>query len=68
MDISYTDLSDDALNNLITEFVSGTDDSGFDIPLEAKYKQVRSQLEDGSAVITFDTDSETCFIRVNEAI
>ena len=64
MDISYTQLSDEALENLIIEFVSSTDDNGFDVDLNVKIQAVKSQLKEGRATITFDQDSKTCSIKV----
>ena len=64
MDISYTQLSDEALENLIIEFVSSTDDNGFDVDLNVKIQAVKSQLKEGRATITFDQESETCSIKV----
>mgnify|MGYP001413159111 CR=1 FL=1 len=68
MDISYTQLSDAALENVITEFVSSTDDNGLDVPLDSKIEQVKTQLKDGRATITFDIESETCSIRFVDSI
>ena len=68
MDISYTQLSKDALDNLIIEFISSTDDNGFDVDLETNIQAVKSQLKDGRATITFDAESETCSIRVVDLI
>ena len=54
----------EALENLIIEFVSSTDDNGFDVDLETNIQAVKSQLKDGRATITFDVETETCSIRV----
>ena len=63
MHIPFTQLSDTALKNLITEFVSSTDDNGADISLEKKVASVMAQLYSGDAVITYDNKSETCHIQ-----
>ena len=63
MQIPYTALSDEALRNLIIEFVAGTDDNGYDVALETNIQRVHDQLVSGDAVIYFDTESETCSIR-----
>jgi len=62
MEVPYTQLSKEALANLITEFVSGTDDSGFDLSLSDKIEQVKAQLKDGSVIVTYDETSETCHL------
>ena len=62
MEIPYLQLSHEALQNLITDFVSRGDDSGFEISLGDKVDQVKTQLADGSVIITFDADSGTCNI------
>lgn len=67
MEIPYTALSPDALQGVIEEFISreGTDYGELEFTLEDKIGQVRSQLESGEVVLTFDEESETCnLVRV----
>lgn len=62
--IAYTQLSPEALQGVIEEFVTrdGTDYGEIEIPLETKVFQVLVQLKSGKAVIVFDPESETCNI------
>ena len=62
--ISYDQLSSEALNGVIEEFVTrdGTDYGEKEISLETKIFQVLDQLKSGKAVIVFDQESETCNI------
>ena len=62
--IPYDQLSPEALNGVIEEFVTrdGTDYGEFEVPLETKISQVLGQLKSGKAVIVFDQATETCNI------
>lgn len=62
--IPYVQLSAQALNGVIEEFVTreGTDYGEHEIPLETKITQVLNQLKSGKVIIVFDPDSETCNI------
>jgi len=62
--IPYDQLSPEALNGVIEEFVTrdGTDYGEKEISLETKISQVLGQLKSGKAVIVFDQESETCNI------
>jgi len=62
MEVPFSKLSPEALNNLIIDFVSGTDDSGADIPLTTKINQIKTQLTKGSIFVSFDPESESCSI------
>ena len=64
MVIPHGALSADALRGVIEEFVTreGTDYGGVHIPLNAKVEQVRSQLEDGQAVLVYDDETKSCNI------
>lgn len=67
MEIPYTALSPDALRGVIEEFIfrEGTDYGEQEFTLEDKIGQVRSQLESGEVVLTFDEETETCnLVRV----
>ena len=62
--IPYEQLSLEALNGVIEEFVTrdGTDYGEIEVSLEIKISQVLRQLKSGKAVIVFDQGSETCTI------
>jgi len=62
--ISYDQLSPDALQGVIEEFVTrdGTDYGEIEISLEIKISQVLGQLKSGKAVIVFDQKTKTCTI------
>lgn len=61
MIIPYQQLSADALQGLIEEFITreGTDYGWDEIPLDAKVAQVRRQIEKGEVVIVFDSATES---------
>ncbi|MBT5953448.1 YheU family protein [bacterium] len=61
MEVPYKQLSKEALRNLITDFVSGLDDYGYS-SLDSKIEQVMKQLAEGNVLISFDEESETCFV------
>lgn len=63
IDVPYLSLSPEALNNLIVDVVSCTDDNGFDASLKSKVDQIKSQLRDGTAIITYDEELGSCYIR-----
>ena len=63
MEIPYTKLSDDSLNNLIVDYVSHSDDNGFECSLDSKVQTVKKLLMDGSVIVTFDPSTESCFIQ-----
>ena len=62
--IPYDQLSPDALQGVIEEFVTrdGTDYGEVEISLETKISRVLDQLKSGKAVIVFDQKTETCTI------
>ena len=62
--IPYDQLSPEALQGLIEEFVTrdGTDYGEVEVPLGTKVAQVMTQLKSGKAVIVFDQETETCNI------
>ncbi len=57
-------LSKEALRALIEEFVlrEGTEYGERDVSLNDKVDAVRAQLEAGTAVVSYDADTETCTI------
>ncbi|MBT6891630.1 MAG: YheU family protein [Gammaproteobacteria bacterium] len=62
--IPWDELSEGALMGIIEEFVTreGTEYGDSEISLEIKCQQVRQQLRDGDAFITFDEEVQTCSI------
>jgi uncharacterized protein len=59
--IPVNKLSAKALKGIIEEFISrgGTDYGKIEASIETKYKQVKYKLENGSAVLIFDDETET---------
>ena len=70
MEIPYTALAPDTLRNLVEEFVTreGTDYGSHVYSLQDKVRHVLRQLEQGSAVIVYDSESETCHIESRERL
>lgn len=68
--IPYNELSQEALQGVIQEFVTrdGTDYGESEIPLETKSRQVLNQLHAGKVVIVFDQKTETCNIVSKDAL
>ena len=64
LNIPWRELSEDALNGVIQEFVTreGTEYGGREVSLSDKCRQVRRQLERGEAMITYDQATGTCSI------
>jgi len=62
MVIPHRDLSAEALQGVIEEFVTreGTDYGGVGVCLVDKVKQVRDQLDRGQAALVYDPDSNSC--------
>jgi uncharacterized protein YheU (UPF0270 family) len=62
--IPYDQLSPEALNGVIEEFVTrdGNDYGEIEVSLDTKISQVLGQLKSGKAVIVFDQGTETCNI------
>ncbi|MDQ8186780.1 YheU family protein [Pelagicoccus sp. SDUM812002] len=62
MEIPHNKLEPEILRAVIGEFVTreGTEYGDRFFSLDEKIAAVRAQLEDGSARIVFDTESETC--------
>jgi uncharacterized protein YheU (UPF0270 family) len=64
MEIPHQQLSPEALQTLVEEFVSrdGTDYGNVEISLEEKTAQVIRMLDKGDIVIVFDAATESCTI------
>jgi uncharacterized protein YheU (UPF0270 family) len=54
-------LSAEALQGVIEEFVSreGTDYGETEVPMETKFRHVKSKLDTGMAVLIYDDETET---------
>ena len=59
--IPVSKLSPEALQGVIEEFISrdGTDYGEMEISRETKFRHVKDKLENGSAVLIFDDETET---------
>ena len=69
MIIPYEQLSADALQGLIEEFITreGTDYGEHEVSLAQKVKQVERQLSAGDVVIVFDLTTETVSMLTRQA-
>jgi len=58
-------LSPDALRGVIEAFITreGTDYGVEDVSLATKVIQVRQQLDEGTAVIVYDAETDSCTIQ-----
>jgi uncharacterized protein YheU (UPF0270 family) len=65
MIIPHQMLRPEALHGIIEAFVTreGTDDGTQDVALATKVRQVRQQLDAGTAVIVYDEGTESCTIQ-----
>jgi uncharacterized protein YheU (UPF0270 family) len=68
--IPYKELSPEALQGVIEEFVTrdGTDYGESEVALDTKVNQILHQLHVGEAVIVFDQKTETCNIVSKDAL
>ena len=64
MEIDHRSLKKETLDALIEEFVTrdGTDYGSVEVTTAVKKKQIYQQILVGKAVITFDSESESCTI------
>jgi uncharacterized protein len=64
MEISYKELKEDTLRNIIEEFVTreGTDYGHVNISLAKKIDDVKKLLDQGKVVLVYDDESKTCNI------
>ena len=62
MKIPYQNLSPEALQGLIEEFIAreGTDYGDIEINFETKVKQLMSQLKLGTIEIAYDSETQSC--------
>ena len=70
LEIPHDALEADTLTALIEDFVTrdGTDYGASETPLATKVAQVRRQLEQGEAVITYDEETGTCALRARREL
>jgi uncharacterized protein YheU (UPF0270 family) len=70
MIIPYRLLSPEALQGLIEEFVTreGTDYGEYEVSLDVKIARVWKQLDNGTAVIAFNEEDQTCTILAKEQV
>lgn len=68
--IPHAQLSAEALNGLIEEFIlrEGTDYGLHEYTLEQKNLQISKQLKSGQIVVVFDPNEETCSIVRKEEL
>lgn len=67
--IPYQQLSEEALQGLLEDFVSrdGTD-NGDETPFETKIQRARAALERQKAVIVFDAESQQCQLCLRHTV
>ena len=63
-------LSPEALRGVIEAFVTreGTDYGAQEVSLDTKVVQVQQQLDEGTAVIVYDEDTDSCTIQPTNEI
>ena len=68
IDIPFKRLDSEVLNAIIEEFVlrEGTDYGARQVGLQDKIAQVRTQLESGDVIITFDPRTESCTLLTRQ--
>ena len=66
--IPVNKLSSEALQGVIEEYISrdGTDYGDIEVSAETKFRQVKDKLENGSAVLIFDDETETTNIFLHD--
>ena len=64
MKIPYDQLSPEALDSIIAQFVSrdGPDSGHVDVSFEHKVERVKNQLKSGSSSIFYDNSTQSCNI------
>jgi uncharacterized protein len=70
MEIPHTALAPATLHNLLEEFVTreGTDYGAYSYSLQDKVQHVLRQLQKGTAVIIYDSQSASCHIVQREQL
>ncbi len=66
--IPYSELSQEALQNVIEQFISrdGPDSGHVDITFKRKVEQVMQKLKTGKAIILYDGQTQSCNIFPND--
>ena len=66
--IPVNKLSSEALQGVIEEYISrdGTDYGDIEVSLATKFRQVKHKLDNGSAVLVFDDETETTNIFLHD--
>ncbi len=66
--IPVNKLSSEAFQGVIEEYISrdGTDNGDIEVSAATKFRQVKHKLENGSAVLVFDDESETTNIFLHD--
>jgi uncharacterized protein YheU (UPF0270 family) len=66
IEIPFTELSQEALQGLIEEFImrEGTDYGEYEYSLDDKVTQIKQQLSSGKIYLVFDPAVESCTLRV----
>jgi uncharacterized protein YheU (UPF0270 family) len=66
--ISYKELSPEALQGVIEQFISrdGPDSGHVDITFKRKVEQVMQKLKTGKAIILYDGQTQSCNIFPND--
>ena len=66
--IPVSKLSSEALQGVIEEYISreGTDYGDIEVSATTKFRQVKHKLENGSAVLIFDDETETTNIFLRD--
>lgn len=69
MEIPYSELSDDALQAVIEEFITreGTEYGEREYSLQQKIDQVKTQLKRGEIIINYDVDSQSCHLQSRQS-
>lgn len=64
MKIPWNQLSAEALRGLVEEYITreGTDYGHQEVSLERKVEQVMAQLRDGTAIVSYDPETDTATI------
>ena len=68
--IPWQQLSADALDGIIEEFVSreGTDYGDYEYSFDDKKDQIRAQIRNGSVLVVFDPVGETCQLVLKDQL
>ena len=70
IEVPYQQLSSDALQGIVADFVSrdGTDYGAVELSEQQKMDQLMSALQSGDCVIVFDPQTESCTLLPKESM